>query len=146
MVYQHYQKDVSSKKVLSAKSAQSNTCKKSVHVQEVVRRLLNSSSRLEWKQEVAPVITEYMRRMKEGGYNENYRKSTLKHAIRIYEKMKSESENGLRPLYRPKEWQQEEEKTQLGDKRRLHSPYHGTSNTRKRAIQHPEGGSREGGR
>ena len=59
LLYQHYEKDVSSKTVLNAKSAHSAACKRGVHTQEVIRRLMNSSYRLDWEKETAPVITEY---------------------------------------------------------------------------------------
>ena len=48
---------------MHANSALSNQCKRSVHTQEVLRNLLNSSSRLDWSTEVAPVIAEYMGRI-----------------------------------------------------------------------------------
>ena len=89
-------------------SAQSISCKKSVHVQEILRRILNFSERLDWHSDIAPVVTEYMRRMMVGGYSEGYRKNVLCHAIRIYDKMCRESESGERPLFRPKDWNREE--------------------------------------
>ena len=64
VMYQHYEKAVSSKTVLHSTSAHSAACKRSVHTQEVIRRLLNSSQLLKWNEQVAPVITDYMKRMK----------------------------------------------------------------------------------
>ena len=107
ILYQHYQKEMASVQILHAKSAQSMTCKRNVHVQEVLRRLLNSSAKLEW-QEVAPVLTCYMTRMMNAGYNESIRKQTLLRAFKIYDKMKKEDSDGIRPIYRPKGWQREE--------------------------------------
>ena len=49
-VYKHYEKEVSTKKVMHANSAQAASCKKSVHVQEVLRRIMNTSARLDWKE------------------------------------------------------------------------------------------------
>ena len=46
IVYQHYEKPVASRKVLASNSAQSMSCKRSVHVREIVRRILNTSSKL----------------------------------------------------------------------------------------------------
>ena len=69
--YQHYEKKVSSDTVLHAQSAHSAACKRSVHTQEILRRLMNSSNRLNWNEATAPVITEYMRRMKVPEYKEN---------------------------------------------------------------------------
>ena len=62
ILYQHYEKQVASKNVLSAKSAQSSKCKRNVHVQEVVRRLVNTSTRINWEN-IAPVLSNYMKRM-----------------------------------------------------------------------------------
>ena len=55
ILYQHYEKDVSSKTVLHAKSAHSAACKRGVHTQEVLRRLMNTSHRLSWREDTAPV-------------------------------------------------------------------------------------------
>ena len=63
IVYQHYQKPVALRQVLSARSAQSTTCKRSVHVREVVRRIINTSQLLDWETYVAPVLKDYIVRM-----------------------------------------------------------------------------------
>ena len=84
ILYQHYEKSVCSKTVLNAKSAHSSATKKSVHTQEILRRLLNSSLKLNWETEVAPVVIDFMTRMKIAGYTENYRRKVLSHALTIY--------------------------------------------------------------
>ena len=43
ILYQHYEKDVASKEVLSAKSAQAAGCKLSVHTQEILRQMVNTN-------------------------------------------------------------------------------------------------------
>ena len=48
--------------------------------------MLNNSHRLDWDEETAYVVIEYMRRMKVDGYGEKYRKDILKHAISIVHK------------------------------------------------------------
>ena len=110
LLYQHYEKEVSSKLILNAQSAQSSSCKRSVHVQEVLRRILNCSARLNWREQVAPFLTDYMTRMKAAGYAEGYRRQTLQHAFRIHDKMRKEEEEGTRPLNRPASWNVEERK------------------------------------
>ena len=115
VVYQHYEKPLNTTRVLSAQSAQSANCKKSVHVQECVRRILNTSSRLDWQETVAPILTDYMKRMMEGGYDERYRMSTIKHALRIHDRMLEEHQEGIRPIHRPHDWQAE---TRRLDKKR----------------------------
>ena len=95
-MFQHYEKRVSSKTILHAQSAHSAACKRSVHTQEIIRRLMNSSHRLNWKEETAPVITEYMRRMKVAEYSEKYRKNILEQALRIYDKKLEDDRKGIR--------------------------------------------------
>ena len=70
VMYTHYEKPVSSKTVLNSKSAHSSGCKRSVHTQEILRRILNCSGKLKWEEEAAPAVSEYMRRMKVAGYGE----------------------------------------------------------------------------
>ena len=108
VLYQHYEKNVSSKTVLHAKSAHSSACKRSVHTQEIVRRLMNTSHRLGWRNETAPVLTEYMLRMKRAGYSEKYRREVLTHALGIYDRKWAEQRNGTRPIFRPKGWKKKE--------------------------------------
>ena len=117
IVYQHYEKDVSRKTVLNSKSAHSAACKRGVHTQEVLRRLLNSSHRLNWEEETAPVITDYMKRMKTAGYGERYRNEVLKHALRIYDKKWEDHRNGKQPIFRPKSWKREERKVEKQSKK-----------------------------
>ena len=89
IMHEHFEKLMSSKKIMHAASAISASCKQSVHTQEVLRRLFNSSMRLDWKTEIAPVITEYMARMMQAGYPEKYRRDTLSRALRICTRMKN---------------------------------------------------------
>ena len=136
IVYQHYQKQVASKQIMSAQSAQSAACKRSVHVQEVVRRILSTSRRLCWEESVAPVLSQYMKQMQTAGYDQKYRKNTLVNALRIFDKMVLEDSQGVRPLHRPKKWQEKERSDskrkkvkQLVDQRRMHSSYICTCNS-----------------
>ena len=102
ILHQHYEEPVSNREVLHSQSAQSSGCKKSVHTQEKLRRMLNTSSKLEWQEHGAPVVTDYMVRMREAGYGEGMRRTVLQHAANIFESMKRDDENGVRPLYREK--------------------------------------------
>ena len=95
--YKHYEKPVSSGRVLAAQSPQSTTCTQSVHVRELVRRILNTSSRLEWDPHVVSILTDYLARMIEAGYNEHYMKVTLKRALQIYDQMKQNKNVGIQP-------------------------------------------------
>jgi hypothetical protein len=119
LVYKHYEKEVSTKKVMHANSAQAASCKKSVHVQEVIRRIMNTSARLDWKEDVAPVLSDYMGRMMLAGYSEGYRKNVLQHAFRIIDKKKEEVDNGVRPMFRKKEW--EADRRRMDKQKKRHS-------------------------
>ena len=118
-VYQHYQKPMANRQVIDSESALSSGCKKSVHINEVVRRILNTSPRLEWCDHAAPEITDYMLRMKAAGYDEAYRKRTLQKALTIYDRMKKEDSEGLKPINRPRDWQTEER--EKSKRRKKHS-------------------------
>ena len=48
IMYEHYEKPMSSKKVKHLESELSASCKHSVHTQEVLLHLLNSSPKLDW--------------------------------------------------------------------------------------------------
>ncbi len=65
--------------------------------------MLNCSKKIDWKEDTAPVVSEYMRRMWKAGYNENYRKAILTQALVIYDKKWEDEEQGIRPVYRPKD-------------------------------------------
>ena len=81
ILHQHYEKDVASKKVLNASSAQSVSCKQSVHTMKLVRRMVNTSEKLDWNESMAPVLTDYMGRMYQAGYDESYRRRVLERAL-----------------------------------------------------------------
>ena len=117
ILYQHYEKSVSKKTVINAKSAHSAACKRGVHTQEIIRRLLNTSHRLSWDKETAPVVTEYMRRMRTAGYSEKYRKEVLQHALRIFDKKWMDHREGIQPIFRHKRWKKEERKMAKASKK-----------------------------
>ena len=108
IMFQHYEKPTASKNIMHAMSAQSVSCRNSVHTQELLRRMLNSSPQLDWKTGVAPVLSEYMLRMMRSGYPEKYRLDTISRALRIYDDMVQKDLDGTRPLYRPKDWNRAE--------------------------------------
>ena len=112
LVYQHYEKDVSSKLLISERSAHSNGSKRSVHVSELVRRLSNTSVKLDWDKYTAPILSDYMGRMKQAGYSENYRKHVLKNALARFDKRLEDDKNGVSPMNRPTGYNQVERKKQ----------------------------------
>ena len=116
--YMHYEKEVASKQIIPARSAHSNSSKRSVHISEIVRRCLNTSQKLGWEEYFVPTLEDYMTRMMKVGYNESYRRDVLAHAIHIYEKKVSESAAGGVPLNRPNSYQRVERRKAKQDKKR----------------------------
>ena len=93
---------------MKEKSAQSTVCKRSVHVNEMMRRILNTSARLNWADHVAPVLTDYCVRMKLAGYDQHYRKKNLQQTLQIYDRMVEEENREGKPIHRPKDLRREE--------------------------------------
>ena len=100
-VYEHFEKGVATKLVISSRSAHSSSCKRSVHISELVRRMQNTSRRLSWDSYVAPVLTDYMGRMAAAGYHEDYRKHVLLNAFAIFDNKLKRHMDGECPLNRP---------------------------------------------
>ena len=57
-VYRDYEKPMANRQIIEEQSALSAGCKQAVHVNEVARRILNTSIRLEWLEYVA--VTDYI--------------------------------------------------------------------------------------
>ena len=100
-LYQHFEKSVSTKLIISSRSAHSGNCKRSVHISELVRRMLNFSRKLNWDQFVVPVLNEYMVRMAKAGYHQEYRKNVLLNAFAVYDSKIKKHIDGECPLNRP---------------------------------------------
>ena len=112
VIYEHYEKPVSSKLVISERSAHSGGCKRSVHISELVRRMYNTSRRLDWDAYTAPVLTDYLQRMKTAGYSEKYRRSVLVTALGVYDFRVQEELDGVRPFNRPNGYKKSERKAE----------------------------------
>ena len=109
-VYQHYEKPVSTKMIISSRSAHSSNCKRSVHISELVRRMMNTSRNLSWNEYVVPVLNDYMMRMAKAGYHQDYRKNVLLNAYAVYDSKVQKHINGECPLNRPPEYKKVERK------------------------------------
>ena len=107
-VYQHFEKSVATKLVISSRSAHSNSSKRAVHISELVRRMMNTSRRLNWDSYVAPVLTDYMERMAAAGYNEDYRKHVLLNSFAVYDSKVKRHIDGECPLNRPSGYRKKE--------------------------------------
>ena len=96
--------------IISSRSAHSNSCKPSVHISELVRRMVNTSRKLNWDQYVVPALNDYMIRMAKAGYHQEYRKNVLLNAYAVYDSKVQKHIEGECPLNRPPEYQKVERK------------------------------------
>ena len=72
-----------------------------------MRIVLRCSPLLPWETTKAH-IEEYMLRLQFSGYDEKFRIEVLESAAKAYKKIRLKVDRGERPLYRRKEWKQEE--------------------------------------
>ena len=104
ILHNFYQKPVSSKRVLSARTAFSSTTKMNMLVAERWRRVFNISPSLPWE-EKAKVLTQFNLAMLKAGHSENFRRTVT---MRILAKYDSSMDNRLRgkAYYRTKQERQ----------------------------------------
>ena len=107
ILYEYYAKQVSSKSVVDFRSAMSLRDKRTVLTQDILRIILRCSPLLPIST-VVKHIDEYMLRLQFSGYCKRLREDILKSALNAYKKIKEDVEKGRRPLYRAKQWKQEE--------------------------------------
>ena len=112
IVYEHYEKPMALKLVISSRSAHSTQTKKSVHISECVRRMMNTSPRLPWSEFVVPHLTEYCRRLMAAGYSQSYRKEIVRNAITIFDSKLKNDADGVAPLNRPRGYRKLERRTE----------------------------------
>ena len=106
-MHEHYAKAVSSKSVVSAKSAFPWKDKRTVLTQDALRTLLNCSRDLPWSVK-ARHLSMYSARMQYSGYTHGFRFHIIRSAIQAYETLREKETNDERPLYRNREWNREE--------------------------------------
>ena len=114
--YEHYEKPTKNPRVILASSALSFSKKRTILTQEGLRRLRNT------KKELGPEVqTKYlnlfMLSLKNSGYNQKFRKEILDSVLKAYQKMVEDDSNGVKPMYRNREWNKEERQTHKSKKR-----------------------------
>ena len=137
--YMHYEKPVSSKLVISERSAHANGCR-SVHMNELDRRMSNTSQGPNWEEKVEPSLSDYMSRMKAAGYSENYRKNVLKSAFAIHDSKIRKANAGEVPLNRPAGYRKLERRKEKKEKKKNWSSKGG--NLAPIIVQSTPGGSK----
>ena len=114
--YKFFKKPQANKHTMMARSALSRKVKRSTLTNEAMRRLLCCSSNLD-KEEMVEVMEEFARTMRRSGYEERFRHEVITDAMRGYQKLVREEEQGGRPLDRPREYREEERRRRKEEKR-----------------------------
>ena len=107
IMHEFYAKDVSSKAVVNYSSALPDNVKRTVLSQEGLRRLLNCSRSLPWSEKTKH-LTEFSKNLQYSGYNKFFRFHTIASSIKAYNNLCSKEDDGERPLYRPRSWNESE--------------------------------------
>jgi hypothetical protein len=102
--FQFYEKSVSTRYTIPARSAHSWEVKRSTLTQEGVRRLLNTSpdNSVELRRQI---LENWDQKMRVSGYNTRFRRKVVKAAIGIYRDKVVKAMRGEVPLYRDRKWQ-----------------------------------------
>ena len=99
-----------------AKSALNNKSKRKILTQECLRRIRNTKKEL--GEEVRNEhLNKFMLKLKNSGYSQTYRKQILDSALKAYEKMVADDLSGKKPLYRSRDWDNEDRNAKKNDKK-----------------------------
>ena len=102
--HQFYEKPCTSKFVIPNHSTHSSKMKKSVLVEDVLRRLWDSSGGLEDEVRVR-VMGKWAKKLRRSGYPPTVWHQVIKEAVVQYEKMCEVEDQGGRSVHRAREWQ-----------------------------------------
>ena len=100
VLHEFYTKEVSSKMMLSSRSALPMKVKRTVLTQEVLRVLLNCNPEIPWEQMVGHV-NNMMRRMQYSGYSKGFRYEIVQSALHACKKIQELDQTGVKLMYRP---------------------------------------------
>ena len=109
ILYEHYEKEMSTKAVINAKSAIPTQTKRTVLSQEMLRILLHCSEQLPWAT-VCTHVNKFMKKLQYSGYSQPFRHNVAKSAMKAFETIKEKKASGIRPINRPKTWRRRERK------------------------------------
>ena len=114
--FEFFEKPTKNPRVILASSALSWSQKRTILTQECLRRLRNT--KLELGPEVQKMhLDKYMLKLKNSGYNNKFRQEILDSGLKAYQKMLDDDKNGVKPLYRNRNWNSEERKNMKSKKK-----------------------------
>ena len=109
--YEFYEKPTRNNKVILNNAAISSKQKRTILTQECLRRLRNTKVELGRETQVK-YLNEFMLKLKNSGYSIEYRKQILCSAQKAFEEMIKNDKEGIKPLFRGREWNIKERKQQ----------------------------------
>ena len=105
--FQFFEKPTKNPRLILANSALSFSKKRTILTQECLRRLRNTKKELGF--EVQKIhLDDFMLKLKNSGYTQKFRTEILDSGMKAYQKMLEEDKNGTKPLYRSRNWNEEE--------------------------------------
>ena len=120
ILYEHYEKDMTTKAVINARSALPMRTKRTVLTQEMLRRLLHCSRHLPWER-VCVHANDYMKKLQYSGYNQMFRYNVVQSALKAFNHITRCDITGVRPRNREKNWKRGE---RIDEKRRKRNEWY----------------------
>ena len=103
ILYEHYEKEISSKAVIMARSSMPMQTKRTILTQEILRILTHCNTYISWER-VCKHINNFMKKLQYSGYDKNFRYDVVNSALKAFENIKPKAAAGMRPINRPKNW------------------------------------------
>ena len=100
--HQFFKKIMASRKLVQAKSAFSVAKKRSILLEEGMRRLKNCSSDLSWESKVK-FLKRFSRDLRIRGHTESFRKALLRRVVEKYDANLSNRLEGVKRMYRSRQ-------------------------------------------
>ena len=105
--FEFFSKPTKNPRVILADSALSFSKKRTILTQECLRRLRNT------KIELGPEVqrkhlSNFMLQLKNSGYIQKFRRDVLDSGLKAFQKMVEDDKNGIKPLYRSRDWNWED--------------------------------------
>ena len=111
ILYKYFEKPCCNNYLIMERSAMSDSTKRSSLIQEGLRRLLNTSPLLDMRERIE-VLEDFASKMWRSGYGKRKREEAIHGALAAYQCRARLDREGSRPMYRPREFEQE--KRELG--------------------------------
>ena len=114
--FEFYEKPTKNNKVILEDAAISSKQKRTILTQDCLRRLRNT--KLELGKEVQNAhLNNYMLKLKNSGYSVKYRAEILDSSLKAFEQIVEDDIKGIKPLYRARDWNEEERKNSKTNKK-----------------------------